>query len=63
MDGSEHLANCPAEDWAWGLVNNLIRMNAAPNPDAELVALREEYERWQPVFCQTPAGDAEGDAA
>jgi hypothetical protein len=26
-DGSEHPANCPAEYWAWDLVNDLIRIN------------------------------------
>ncbi len=43
LDGSEHPANCPAETWSWDLLNDLIRLNAAPSPDAELIRLCGQF--------------------
>jgi hypothetical protein len=42
-DGQEDPEGTHAEGWAWNLINDLIRINAAPNPDAELIALCQEF--------------------
>jgi hypothetical protein len=56
-DGSEHPAHCPAEDWAWDIVNDLLRTDAIPNPDAELIRLCTEIDRIEDQWLSTlPVG-------
>jgi hypothetical protein len=50
MDGSEAPADGPAARWAWDLVNDLIRLDETPSPDAELIAACNEYLRIQRAF-------------
>lgn len=67
--------HCPADHWAWDLVNDLLRLNgAAPageadNPDAALIGLCDEFHELEQtrldsfkLFPQTIEGDRAGDA-
>lgn len=41
-DGRED-PDFPSNEWAWGLLNDIIDLNAPPNPDAHLIALCQEF--------------------
>ena len=49
-DGTESLEHGPAAEWAWGLVNDLVRLKGEPDPDAELIAACNEYLRIERGF-------------
>ena len=85
-NGTEDPCNTVAEDWAWDLVNDLVRLAdevenvtgrrlhyvlrdavamssgvSAPGPDADLLALRPEYERLRAeVDAENARASAEG---